>query len=204
MVEPETRPSLMVRLRDPSDQQAWTQFVTIYEPLLLRLMRSRGFQEADARDVTQQVVVAVMQAVDTWQPDGRDASFRRWLFGIARRLALKSLQRGSPPRGPVRRGAGGTEMLELLNSLPEPEQRTVDSFDDEYRNEIFQWAATRVRDDFRETTWKAFWHTCVLQQPVADVAETLGMTAGNVYVARSRVIARLRQFIEEFEGDHDL
>ncbi|HTN01625.1 MAG TPA: sigma-70 family RNA polymerase sigma factor [Planctomycetaceae bacterium] len=204
MVEPETRPSLMVRLRDPSDQQAWTQFVTIYEPLLLRLMRSRGLQEADARDVTQQVIVAVMQAVDSWQPDGRDASFRRWLFGIARRLALKSLQRGSPPRGPVRRGAGGTEMLELFNNLPEPEQRTVDSFDDEYRNEIFQWAATRVRDDFRETTWKAFWQTCVLHEPVADVAETLGMTAGNVYVARSRVIARLRQFIEEFEGDHDL
>lgn len=204
MVEPETRPSLMLRLRDPSDQQAWTEFVAIYEPLLLRLMRSRGLQEADARDVTQQVIVAVMQAVDSWQPDGRDASFRRWLFGIARRLALKCLQRGSPARGPARRGAGGTEMLELLNHLPEPEQRTISTFDDEYRTEIFHWAAARVRDDFRETTWRAFWQTCVLNEPVTEVAEALGMTAGNVYVARSRVIARLRQFIEEFEGDHDL
>lgn len=204
MVEPETRPSLMLRLRDPSDQQAWTEFVAIYEPLLLRLMRSRGLQEADARDVTQQVVVAVMQAVDSWQPDGRAASFRRWLFGIARRLALKCLQRGSPARGPSRRGAGGTEMLELLNNLPEPEQRTISTFDDEYRTQIFQWAASRVRDDFRETTWRAFWQTCVLNESIADVAEALGMTAGNVYVARSRVIARLRQFIEEFEGEHDL
>lgn len=204
MVEPETRPSLMLRLRDPGDQQAWAEFVAIYEPLLLRLMRSRGLQEADARDVTQQVIVAVMQAVDAWQPDGRAASFRRWLFGIARRLALKCLQRGIPARGPARRGAGGTDMLELLNNLPEPEARTVSAFEDEYRTQIFQWAAARVRDDFRETTWRAFWQTCVLGQPVADVAEALGTTAGNVYVARSRVIARLRQCIEEFEGDHDL
>lgn len=204
MVEPETRPSLMLRLRDPGDQQAWTEFVAIYEPLLLRLMRSRGLQEADACDVTQQVIVAVMQAVDSWQPDGRDASFRRWLFGIARRLALKCLQRSSPARGPARRGAGGTDMLELLNNLPEPEARTVSAFDDEYRTQIFQWAAARVRNDFRETTWRAFWQTCVVGQPVAVVAETLGTTAGNVYVARSRVIARLRQFIEEFEGEHDL
>ena len=62
MVEPETRPSLMLRLRQAADQQAWTEFVSIYEPLLLRLMKQRGLQEADARDVTQQVILAVTQA----------------------------------------------------------------------------------------------------------------------------------------------
>ncbi len=53
MVEPETRPSLMLRLREAADQQAWAEFVSIYEPLVLRLMRQRGLQEADARDVAQ-------------------------------------------------------------------------------------------------------------------------------------------------------
>ena len=71
MVEPETRPSLMLRLRQAADQQAWTEFVSIYEPLLLRLMKQRGLQEADARDVTQQVILAVTQAVERWLQGGR-------------------------------------------------------------------------------------------------------------------------------------
>ena len=201
MVEPETRPSLMLRLREPADQQAWAEFVSIYEPLVLRLMRQRGLQEADARDVTQQVVLAVTQAVERWQPDGREASFRRWLFAIARPLALKFVQRGRSPIGTARRGAGGTDMLKLLDNLSEPEHRTSEAFDDEYRTEVFHFAAERVRAEFRETTWQAFWKTCVLHEPVSDVAAQLGTTAGNVYVARSRVIARLREVVEEFD-DH--
>ena len=203
MVEPETRPSLMLRLRDPLDQQAWVQFVTIYEPLVLRLLRQRGLQEADARDVTQQVVLAVTQAVENWQPDGQAASFRRWLFAIARKLALKYIQRGATTRGPARRGVGGSDMVVLLKSLPEPEHRTVVAFDDEYRNEIFDLAAERVRGDFRESTWQAFWRTCVSNEPIAEVADSLGMTTGNVYVARSRVIARMRQIVEECEAERD-
>ena len=129
MVEPETRPSLMLRLRQAADQQAWTEFVSIYEPLLLRLMKQRGLQEADARDVTQQVILAVTQAVERWQPDGREASFRRWLFAIARPLALKFVQRGRSVIGTARRGTGGTDMLKLLDNLPEPEHRTTATFD---------------------------------------------------------------------------
>jgi len=202
MLEPETRPSLMLRLRDSQDQQAWTQFVSIYEPLVLRMLRQRGLQEADARDVTQQVVLAVTQAVDDWQPDGRDASFRRWLFAIARNLALKFIQRGQSS-GAGRRGVGGSDMMDLLKNLPEPEHRTVVAFDDEYRNEIFDLAAERARGEFKESTWQAFWRTCVLEEPIADVAASLKLTIGNVYVVRSRVIARLRQIVEEYETERD-
>ena len=167
MVEPETRLSLMLRLRDPLDQQAWVQFVSIYEPLVLRLMRQRGLQDADARDVTQQVTLAVNQAVERWRPDGREASFRRWLLAIARKLALRFIQRSSTVRGPGRRGAGGSDMLELLTNLPEPDHRTTVEFDHEYRTEIFHWAAERIRSEFRESTWEAFWRTCVLNESIA-------------------------------------
>ena len=155
MVEPETRASLMLRLRDPQDQQAWNEFIDLYEPLVLRMLRQRGLQEADARDVTQQVVLAVTQAVDSWQPDGREASFRRWLFTIARKLSLKFIQRGTSAVGKTRRGVGGSDMLLLLKSLPEPDHRTVTEFDEEYRNELFERAAERVRTEFRESTWQA-------------------------------------------------
>ena len=202
MVEPETRPSLMLRLRDPQDQQAWTQFVSIYEPLVLRLLRQRGLQDADARDVAQQVVMAVTESVEHWEPDGQAASFRRWLFAIARNLAIKFIQRG-PIRGPARRGVGGSDVLTLLENLPEPDRRTVSEFDEEYRNEVFDWAAEKVRGEFRESTWQAFWRTCVLSESIADVADNLEMTVGNVYVARSRVIARLREIVEECEATRE-
>ncbi len=203
MVEPTTRPSLMLRLREARDQQAWREFVSIYEPLLLRLMRQRGLQEADARDVTQQVIIAVTQAVDRWEPDGKEASFRRWLFAIARTLALKFVQRGRAPHIAAGRGTGGTDMLQILHGLPEPERRTSTEFDDEYRTEVFRLTAQRIRGEFRDTTWQAFWRTCVLNEPIADVADYLGMSAGSVYVARSRVIGRLRQSVEEFEATNE-
>ena len=200
MGEPTTHLSLMLRLREPGDQQAWHEFVSIYEPLIMRLMRQRGLQEADARDVTQQVVIAVTQAVDRWEPDGREASFRRWLFTIARNLSLRFLQRGRIPHESTRWGTG---MLQILDNLKEPDHRARAEFDDEYRNEVFRWAAERVRGEFRETTWQAFWRTCVMNESIAEVAQLLGTSPGNVYVARSRVLGRLRETVEEFEAEHD-
>jgi RNA polymerase sigma-70 factor (ECF subfamily) len=95
-------------------------------------------------------------------------------------------------------------MLTVLKSMPEPERRTQSEFDDEFRNEVFRWAAERVRTEFRDSTWQAFWRTCVLNEPIVDVAASLKMSAGNVYVARSRVLGRLRQTVEEFEAAHEI
>jgi RNA polymerase sigma factor (sigma-70 family) len=202
MGEPSTQMSLMLRLKKPGDQLAWHEFVSIYEPLILRLMHQRGLQEADARDVTQQVIIAVTQAVDQWEPDGQDASFRRWLFTIARNLSLKFIQRGRIPHDKTRRGVGGTDMLEILDQFEEPEHRTAVEFDDAYRNEVFRWAAEQVKREFRDNTWQAFWRTCVMNESVSEVATRLRMSAGNVYVARSRVLGRLRRTVEEFEAHH--
>jgi RNA polymerase sigma-70 factor (ECF subfamily) len=153
--------------------------------------------------VTQQVIFAVTQAVDRWEPDGREASFRRWLFAIARKLALKFVQRGRAAHIAAGRGAGGTDMQQMLDKLPEPDHRTSMQFDDEYRTELFRWAAEQVRCEFRDTTWQAFWRTCVMNEPITSVADFLGMSPGSVYVARSRVIGRLRQMVEEFEAAND-
>lgn len=199
MVDPETRASLMLRLQSPQDQEAWFEFVFLYEPLLLRVMQQRGLQEADARDVSQQVILIVSQSVQNWRSDGRQASFRRWLLQIARNHALRFLQRGRP----FQRGVGGSDLLKLIHAVPQPESRTEADFDEAYRQESFRRAAERARGEFRESTWIAFWKTCVLNQPISAVADELGMSPGSIYVARSRIIARLRQIVEKYEFDHD-
>jgi RNA polymerase sigma factor (sigma-70 family) len=194
---PPTRPSLLIRLKAPRDERAWVEFVEIYEPLIARLARRQGLQEADAADLTQDVLRTVAGAIEQWDPDPARGSFRAWLFRITRNLIVNLMT--ARRRRTASYGTGDTNMVALLEAQPAPEGDDSALFDAEYRRRVFTWAAERIRGSFHETTWQAFWRTGVEGQDVASVAALLGMTPGAVYVARSRVMARLRQEIEQFE-----
>src|SRR5688572_11067422 len=146
---PETRPSLLVRLGSARDEAAWAEFLVVYEPLILRLMRNEGLQESDARDVCQQTLAAVAGDIEQWQPDGGAASFRRWLFTIARNRIIKFLvgqRRGA-------RAAGGTDAQVMLESQPDARASLSAQFDRELRQQLLLHAASQIRDEFRPSTW---------------------------------------------------
>ncbi|CAN5910000.1 sigma-70 family RNA polymerase sigma factor [soil metagenome] len=194
---PTTRPSLLVRLRDPNDGRAWEEFVEIYTPLIGRVARARGLQVADAEDLAQEVFRAVARAIDHYDPDPARGSFRAWLFRIARNLAINLLT--ARHRHP--QGTGDSDFQAILEQQPAPDIEETRLFDDEYRRSLFRWAADQVRPEFRESTWQAFWRTGVEGQPPQAVAKELGISVGAVYIARSRVMARLRSQIETIEPE---
>ncbi|HEY4760740.1 MAG TPA: sigma-70 family RNA polymerase sigma factor [Thermoguttaceae bacterium] len=192
---PTTRPSLLVRLRDFQDQQSWEEFHTVYSPLVYRMARSQGFQDADAAELTQEVFIAVASTIERWDPDPQRGSFRGWLFRIARNLMINWLayQRRHPS------GTGNSDIRQLLAEQADQHKEDSEIFDREYKYQTFAWAAEQIRNEFRPATWQAFWLTSVENQPVQEVAEKLGISAGAIYIARSRVMARLRQKIETLE-----
>lgn len=186
MAPPETRWTLVVRLQDERDEAAWAEFIAEYEPFLLTFLQRRGLQDADAQDVAQQVLTAICQSVSQWKPDGRPGAFRRWMATIARNAALKFLQRKSrqPDSG------GGTQFLARMHDVVS--KSNDDTAEREYQAAVFAWAVARVRDEFRESTWNAFWETAVNHRPIDTVAQELALSTGAVYMARSRVMARLK------------
>jgi RNA polymerase sigma factor (sigma-70 family) len=193
---PETRPSLILRLTDPDDAEAWEEFVAIYSPVLYRFARQKGLQHADAQNLVQEVVMAVARSVESWDPDPARGKFRSWLFRVARNRAINFLTR--PNHKGI--GTGDTGTLRWLENQPDGTEADSALFDREYRREVFHWAASKVRVAVQETTWQAFWLTSLEERPVPEVAAKLGMSPGAVYIARSRVMAKLQDQVSQWES----
>lgn len=190
---PETRLSLLAKLGGSTDEAAWVEFVQLYTPAVFRTARYLGLQPEDAEDVTQQVLMSVAKALSQRPHDPSKARFRTWLSTVTRNATLDALRKRRPDRG-----SGDSQIGERLHLL-EAEQEE-DLLEQEYQKELFRWAARQIQSEFETATWRAFWLTTVEGREIAQVAEELGKKAGSVYAARSRVIRRLRAFIEEHQG----
>ena len=161
---PETSLSLILRIHDRKDGAAWEQFMAIYSPVAYAYLRSKGLQDADARDTTQEVFAAIAENVRQWK--GQQGSFRGWLFTIARNKALDFWRHNR--RRPVARG--DTVGQEMLAEVPQSEAEDSRQWDQECQRRVFTWAAEKIRTEFHDATWQAFWRTGVDGQSVAEVA----------------------------------
>ena len=190
--EPATSASLLIRIRDRGDHAAWSRFVEVYQPLVHGFARKHGLQEADAADLAQEVLRAVARSVGRLDYDPRRGSFRGWLFTVVRNQLRDFRER---QRRQVA-GSGHSGVQQLLNEQPAPPE---DEWDREYERRLFTWAAEQVRPSAQEATWQAFWRTAVEGQSGQEVAQALGMTVAAVYLAKSRVMARLKEEIRQLQ-----
>ena len=188
-----TRPSLLVRIKDLRDEMAWGEFAQLYTPLIYRFARQSGLQDADASLVTQDVLVTVARTIHRFEYNRKTGSFRGWLKVVTRSRLTHFLR----AQGREFQGTGDTAMLHVMDEQPASSQ--PDLWEREFRRTLFEWAVDRIRCDFEDTTWQAFWQTSVGDRETAEVAEELGLSVGAVYIARSRVLARLRKEIEEVD-----
>jgi RNA polymerase sigma factor (sigma-70 family) len=194
---PLTRLSLLNRLRDLQDHEAWCRFVELYAPLLYGYARKRGLQDADAADVTQGTLRQVAAHVGSLEYDPRHGTFRGWLFTIVRNL-VRNFQ--EQPHH-LRQGRGDSVVRLILENQPAAPPDETEEWERAYRLNMLARAAEKVRPLVEETSWQAFWQTAVEDKPGREVADKLGLSVSAVYVAKSRVMARLRQFVREVQED---
>ncbi len=189
---PTTRSTLLLRLHDKRDDEAWRQFVELYAPAIYGMCRGRGLQEADAADISQDVLRMVADGPLTFDPD--KGAFRSWLYGIVRNKLYDFLQKQD--RLPAVPGDSG--MMDLLRNAPDPADES-ELWERQYQRQLFSLAAEKVRAVVGDSTWQAFWKTAVDGIPAREVALQLEMSEGAVYVAKSRVVARIKKHVTEIE-----
>lgn len=192
---PETRESLLVQVKDPENRVAWEQFVSIYRPVIVRIARTRGMQEADAQDLSQQVLLAVASAIGRWEKQSESTRFRHWLRRVTRNAIVNAISRRGPDQA-----MGGSSLHELLAEQPNVDAETESLIDWEYRRELFLQAANVVRCDVQPDTWLAFKLTVVDGLSNQTAATELGKSLGTIYASRCRIMQRLRHAIAELEA----
>ena len=152
---PQTRQSLLLRLGQKSED-AWSEFLQIYENAIYQFCRKRGLQDADSRDVTQEVLAAVDQRIDNWDHNPKNGRFRGWIFTVARNIAVNKIL----DRSRKAAASGDSRVGKMLAELPESNEDQSSAFWLEYRRSLMHWAADQVRPEVSEQAWRSFWLDC--------------------------------------------
>jgi RNA polymerase sigma factor (sigma-70 family) len=192
----ETSSSLLRRVRDTGDVESWREFVTLYEPLIVRyaLGQRWGLSELDARDLAQDVFARLLKALPTIELDRARGRFRTWLWQVTTSAVADRARRGRH-RAEAER--------EWLVRREDPDDQA--EWDRLFRRRVLDHALERVRAASNPKTWACFEEHVLKTRPAAEVAGELGMTANAVYVNSSNVLSRVRarcaECLEELSDD---
>jgi RNA polymerase sigma-70 factor (ECF subfamily) len=182
----ETSLSLLERLRLSSDSAAWQRLVELYTPYIQSWLRRQSVQPADMEDLTQEVLRSVVGALPNFQHDLRRGAFRRWLRTITVNH-LRSFWR-------ARRPSTLAEQAEhRLDSLEDPASNLSRLWDEEHDRHVVRRLLELIQSDFEPATWRAFQLVVMEGRSAGDAAAEVGISANSVRIAKSRVLARLRQ-----------
>jgi RNA polymerase sigma-70 factor (ECF subfamily) len=182
----QTRPSLLVRIRDAADADSWRMFVDTYAPMVYRYCRRKGVQDADAVDVVQEVMTEVTRCIGSFHYQPERGRFRDWLGTVTRRKLVRFWRKKNRLAA-----ADGETAAEEMDRLPVPPADA--EWTEEFNTQIVKVALERIRQHFEPTTWQAFERVWLQNQQSAEAAAQLNLPIESIYKAKSRVLKRLEQ-----------
>jgi RNA polymerase sigma-70 factor (ECF subfamily) len=188
---PATRVTLVERLRDPKDQEAWAEFVALYGPLIFRFARRRLAQDEDAADVMQEVLGAVLGG-SYQRPRGR---FQKWLVTVI----LNKIRNFHAAQGRRCEVSGDAWAAERLQE--EPSRGEEQEWDEERGRHLLHSAAERVRARTNPLHWEVFTRAALHNEPGREVARALNLSPSNVYAIKSRLMRQIKDEVAHFGED---
>ena len=188
-----TRASLLMRVRDQSNERAWREFVALYRPLLVRFAQARGLSKPDADDVAQDTLALLMRKMPEFEYDRHKGGFKRWLRAVVSFRVREHLRKR-------RDHSADTDDF----ARPQKRERTPEeAWERIWLQEHLRYSLEQIRPRMEAKTHAAFCRLVLDEWPVAKVCEALGLTANQVYIAKSRVGRQLRTFMVQLLG-HDV
>ena len=195
MDEQVTRLSLILRLQNESRSEDWETFAELYRPFIFRIARKFNLNESDTHEAAQEVFLQLIQTVDRWSPTVPEATFRGWLYRVARHVLIQFARQ----EGRIRQRQHFLTDYQL-DQLADDDDQAAIVHDREFRQLVFEHLTDKIRNSFQTSTWLSFWRTYVENHSIADTANELGIRITDVYVGRSRVLKKFRAEAEKIES----
>jgi RNA polymerase sigma-70 factor (ECF subfamily) len=188
-----TSKSLLERLRDRGDGDAWQRFLAVYESWLRGWLSRHDLQPADVEDLLQEVLAVVSRKLPEFVHNGQPGAFRSWLRAILTNM-VRHFLRGQRNRQAV---LPSQPLDDWLDQLADPNSALTRQWEQEHDEQLVRRMLACIRGEFQPTTWRVFQMLVLEDRPAAEVASHFGLQRNAVYAAKARVLARLR---EELRG----
>ena len=192
--EIDTRATLLLKLRNRSDQASWNEFVEIYTPLLFAYCQKRALQNSDSADIVQNVFLSVTKALQTFEYNPEKGRFKAWLFTVLRNAINSHYRKQNRTPAP----ASDSFVLEKLEATPSEEEQEV--WERDYQLRLLHWAMEKIEPEFSPRSWQIFQRAAIDEHSPEDIAQDLGMTKNAVSVQKFRVMQRLRQKLQSIDA----
>ena len=185
----DTSITLLQRLQHSDDPENWDRLMSLYRPLLTNWLRKYDVQVSDSDDLMQEVLMTVAKDLPNFDHNGRTGAFRAWL----RSIMVNRLRNFWRTRGRQLQAQGGSDIQLRLAQLDDPSSEMSQLWNQQHDLHVAQQLLRQVESDFTAQTWAAFTRVAIDGQRADAVAAELGISTNAVFIAKSRVLSRLRR-----------
>jgi RNA polymerase sigma-70 factor (ECF subfamily) len=185
----DTSASLLERVRTQPDAASWKRLADLYTPLLQGWLRRNGVAHNDVDDLVQEVMETLVREIPNFHYDPKRGSFRGWLRTITvNRLRMFWRSRQATPLA-----TGDSDFAKKLDELEDPHSDLSRLWDHEHDQHVVHRLLEMIEPEFEAITWQAFRMVTLHGAKASTVAGELGISINAVYLAKYRVLHRLRQ-----------
>jgi len=196
-----TRSSLLLRLKDSQDHQSWQEFHRIYGKLIFDFARKAGLTETEAQEVVQETMISAAKNLPEYRYDPKVCSFKTWLLNLSRWRVVDQLRKRIPAKPTARWSSVEMDRTATIERVADPANPQLETiWDLEWRASQFNTALARIKPQIEPKDWQIFDLYALKEWSPREVARSLGISVGRVYLVKHRISARLKKELKRLEA----